>query len=632
MSSYNILITCICASGHISAICGFGELLVRHGHKVTFAHRLKNKHLADKRGFQFIAFDENIIGSLFENSVCDWIDANSVKFRMDPMVRFSNYSEEEKESLSLGIYQYRALNETLSEILKEHQFDAIVHDGMDFLECLYNSKTPLITSLSLVPSLLYSNAPPPFSGLSVKSDQELRQTFTEHFDDAHSKMTEKVNQLLKESGRSETFKMSNYLLPLKTIELLVRHGHKVTFAHRLKNKHLADRRVFQFIPFDENIIGSLFENSVCDWIDANSVKFRMDPMVRFSNYSEEEKESLSLGIYQYRALNETLSEILKEHQFDAIIHDGMDFLECLYNSKTPLITSLSLVPSLLYSNAPPPFSGLSVNSDQELRQTFTEHFDDAHSKMTEKVNQLLKESGRSETFKMSTYLLPLKTIGFYHYPADIDYVECGLKRPGWHRIDCYVRSPDEDSPFELPEKLKDKPGKLIYFSLGTGASADLVLMRKCLSAMSRSGHRFIVSIGQRGDQLQLADNMWGEPYINQIRAIEKVDLVITHGGNNTFMESLYHGKPMIVIPYFYDQLDNAQRVVDKEIGYRVNPWEFDEDYFLNCIEKVLNDQQLQERVKKISENMRNSNSGTQAVKMIEDLIVENKKKVKSPFT
>ena len=51
-------------------------------------------------------------------------------------------------------------------------------------------------------------------------------------------------------------------------------------------------------------------------------------------------------------------------------------------------------------------------------------------------------------------------------------------------------------------------------------------------------HRVIVSKGPLAEQIRLHDNMCGEGYLPQPAILPQVDLVITHGGNNTTCEAL----------------------------------------------------------------------------------------------
>ena len=94
-------------------------------------------------------------------------------------------------------------------------------------------------------------------------------------------------------------------------------------------------------------------------------------------------------------------------------------------------------------------------------------------------------------------------------------------------------------------------------------------MRSLIAGLADSPYRVIVSMGPQHDQLELAENMVGEEFLPQASILPQVDLVITHGGNNTVTECLHFGKPMVVLPLFWDQYDNAQRIDETGFGVRL---------------------------------------------------------------
>jgi UDP:flavonoid glycosyltransferase YjiC (YdhE family) len=95
-----------------------------------------------------------------------------------------------------------------------------------------------------------------------------------------------------------------------------------------------------------------------------------------------------------------------------------------------------------------------------------------------------------------------------------------------------------------------------------------------------------------------------------------VDLFITHGGNNSTTESFHFGKPMIVMPLFMDQFDNAQRVAEKGYGVRLNPFHCEKDELLRAVDTLLADSELTERMKLIGERIRCARNNERAAELI----------------
>src|SRR5205814_4454509 len=117
-----------------------------------------------------------------------------------------------------------------------------------------------------------------------------------------------------------------------------------------------------------------------------------------------------------------------------------------------------------------------------------------------------------------------------------------------------------------------------------------------VDVMGRTRHRVIVSKGPLADQIRLHDNMAGEGVLPQPAILPKVDVVITHGGNNTVTECFHNGKPMVVLPLFWDQVDNAQRLDETGFGIRLPAYDFEDEQLTGAIDRLLADRALHERL------------------------------------
>jgi UDP:flavonoid glycosyltransferase YjiC (YdhE family) len=144
-------------------------------------------------------------------------------------------------------------------------------------------------------------------------------------------------------------------------------------------------------------------------------------------------------------------------------------------------------------------------------------------------------------------------------------------------------------------------------------------MRRLVDVLSATPHRYIVSKGPRADEIDLPDSMWGEARLPQTSILPEVDLVITHGGNNTTTEALHFGKPMIVLPLFWDQYDNAQRVHELGLGVRLPTYAFEDGDLREAVDRLWEEADVRERAAAIGRRVRDVDGKRWAADLIEDL-------------
>lgn len=343
--------------------------------------------------------------------------------------------------------------------------------------------------------------------------------------------------------------------------------------------------------------------------------------------------------------NDRVAEKLELIKPDFIIIDHYFIQPALIKYGKPWARVYSASPLALHpkkDKLPPATLGLPTfwldTKDEEKLATYKEldiRVDDVRRELFVTFNDYLtKNQGLDELPEdPMSYIYLSPYLNVYMYPEELDYSHVPPPK-GWTPCDSMLRInakiPDNDDDyatessipaFEVPTELKDKPGKLIFLSMGSLASGDVALMKRLVKILAKSPHRFIVSRGPNWDKYDLAANMWGEKFVPQLSVLPKVDLIITHGGNNTITECLYFGVPgFVVCPVFSDQYDNAQRIEECGLGRRVDPFNCTDTELLTAIESVLADDSIKPRMEAIRERMQKPENKFKAIKLFRDLV------------
>ncbi len=319
------------------------------------------------------------------------------------------------------------------------------------------------------------------------------------------------------------------------------------------------------------------------------------------------------GVY----CHDQLVEILARQKPDVVIQDNVSGFPALVTAGVPFVKSVSCQPlEMKGPDVPPTFSGL-PSDDRSQWGDYRAEYDRANRDMWRAFDEWMQSVGAP----------PLPDLEFVHdgdlnlylYPEVADYTDRRPLDSTWHRLDSSVRS--TDAPFELPDILRtdDPTSKLVYLSLGSLGSADVGLMRRLVDVLGRTRHRYIVSKGPLADEYELPSNMWGAAQVPQTNVLPLVDLVITHGGNNTTTEAFHFGKPMVVMPLFWDQYDNAQRVHELGFGQRLDTYGFADDELIGAVDRLLADDELHRRMAANGEVIRSRKGTLQAADLIERL-------------
>jgi MGT family glycosyltransferase len=350
-----------------------------------------------------------------------------------------------------------------------------------------------------------------------------------------------------------------------------------------------------------------------DFVRNTAPEFRKPTIEQLDTFVRPVFEELIGGA---RFCEPQLQEIIGRAQPDVIVQDNVVGFPALMTSPAPYIRIVSCNPLEVKGfGVPPTFSGLPAD-DPSGWPDFRKEYDRTHRELWVSFDEFMREQGAAALPDLE-FIHWSDRLNLYVYPEELDYVGARPLDPTWHRLESSVRT--TDATFQLPPEIADDGRPLVYFSLGSLGSADLGLMQRTLAALAATPYRYVVSMGPLHDELALADNMWGAEFVPQTSVLPLVDLVITHGGNNTTTEAMHFGKPMILLPLFWDQYDNAQRVHETGFGVRLDTYRFTDDELHSALAGLLGDVALRARLDTAGTRIRTADGVARAAELVESV-------------
>ena len=396
-------------------------------------------------------------------------------------------------------------------------------------------------------------------------------------------------------------------------DVLRRRGHRIvfiveeSFAGALEAQGFEERKMRLAPPPDQPEEPGQFWK---DFIRETAPVFRRSTFEQIGEFILPTWQALVDGA---RYVDEQLVEILGEVAPDVVVEDNVVAFPAVGASGRPWVRIVSCNPLEVKDPAlPPTFSGLPLD-DQSEWGAFREEYQRQVDELQASFSEFCIERGGP----------PLPELEFIHespwlnltlYPDELDYPRSRPLGTHWHNLQTSVRATDENWTPPEPDG-----SALVYLSLGSLGSADVSLMRQLVAELADTPHRYVVSKGPQHREYELADNMVGAESLPQVSVLPHVDAVITHGGNNTTTECMWFGKPMLVLPIFWDQHDNARRVQETGYGVQLPTYERAPGELTAALNHMLSDEQLRARCAATGARLRRRPGNVLAADLIEGL-------------
>jgi len=356
-----------------------------------------------------------------------------------------------------------------------------------------------------------------------------------------------------------------------------------------------------------------------DFINGHLPNFYKSPYEQIGTYV---LECWTAIVDSARYAQRDLPGVLAQIRPDVICVDNVILFPAIKQHGVPWVRIVSCSENEIEDPAiPPHLSGCGAD-DHDCHARFRARFNEVIRPLHERFNAFLAEQGEAP-YPLGQFFEASPHLNLLLYPEAVRFQRSHPLPPAqFQYLEGCVR---REQPYVVPQFRAQNTAPLVYLSFGSLGAGDVPLLRRLVAALGKMPCRALVNVGGYKDQYtDLPDNVIVESWFPQPSVIPQVDVVIHHGGNNSFTECLYFGKPAIVMPFAWDGHDNATRVQETGYGYKLNRADWTPDALAARVHDCLHDRTMRARLAATSARMQAQDGAAKAARLLAELLERNR--------
>jgi MGT family glycosyltransferase len=355
-----------------------------------------------------------------------------------------------------------------------------------------------------------------------------------------------------------------------------------------------------------------------DFINGHIPNFRKSPYDQSDNYV---KDCWQAIVSTAKWAEKDLPQVLSRLKPDVVCVDNVILFPAIKRhareNRKPWVRIISCSENEIEDpNIPPHLSGCG-EKDKMCFERFQKRFNEVIRPIHDDFNGFLKDAGE-EPYPLGQFFEASPHMNLLLYPTAVRFKRRRtLPEKRFQYLEGCVR---KEKAYALPRFKRNNTGPLLYISFGSLGAGDVELLKRLIAVIGGMPVRALVNVGDYKDQyIDIPDNIYIDGWFPQPSVIPMVDAVIHHGGNNSFTECLYFGKPALIMPYVWDGHDNAMRVEETGHGFKLHRYDWTDEELKEKIDRMLTDKAMKAKLTATSRRMRKEHGPTKAARILDRL-------------